>query len=80
MDETGSTKIASEDWDHQRPPGSDWSYEKWQWTEASIKESSEAAMLDFWLGQTNNAEWEEGSRFSASSIDVSFELTNVLFM
>lgn len=45
-------------------------------------------MLDFWLCQTNNAEWEEGKkegrkdgrRLGASSIDVSFRLTNVLFM
>lgn len=39
-------------------------------------------MLDFWLCpvQSNNAEWEEGGILGASSIDVSFGLTNVLFM
>lgn len=39
-------------------------------------------MLDFWLCQvqTNNAEWEDGGRLSASRIDVSFGLTNVFFM
>lgn len=49
-----------------------------QLTEASLAESSEAAMLDFWLSQTN-AEWEGGGRLDASCIDVSFGLTNMLF-
>lgn len=39
-------------------------------------------MLEFWLCpvQTNNAEWEKGGRPGASSLDVRFGLTNVLFI
>lgn len=32
---------------------------KRQLTESLIKASSEAVVLDFWLCQTDNAEWEE---------------------